>query len=298
MRVLVIGAGGFLGAHVRRAALDAGFEVVTAGRSPMMSSARHLRIDLGTVTAGSLAELIAELSLGAVVNCAGAIEGDACSLTTSNVDGVATLVRALALAGGGIRLVHLGSAAEYGPGQPGVPVTEWMPLHPIGDYGLTKLLGTQMIERARVHGLDGVVLRVFNPVGAGAGRGSLPGRAAAALRAAIADRGDLHLGPLDAVRDFVDARDVADAVLAAVTADWLPPVLNVGSGRGLSCRDLVKELLAISGAHCAVREDDGGSARSAGVSWQQADITLATTVLDWRPRRDLTDAVTDLWRSS
>ena len=87
-------------------------------------------------------------------------------------------------------------------------------------------------------------------------------------------------------------------MLAAVTADRLPPVLNVGSGRGLPCRDLVKELLAISGASCAVREDDGGSARSAGVSWQQADITLATTVLQWRPRRDLADAVADLWRSS
>ncbi|MEV6235639.1 NAD(P)-dependent oxidoreductase [Lentzea sp. NPDC051838] len=298
MRVLVIGAGGFLGAHVRRAALDAGFDVVTAGRSPVASSPRHLRIDLGAVTASALAELIARLEPRAIVNCAGATEGDARALTTTNVDGVTTLVRALMLAGGGIRLVHLGSAAEYGPGRTGVPVTEWMPPHPIGEYGLTKLLGTQMIVRARVDGLDGAVLRVFNPVGAGAGRGGLPGRAAAALRAAVADRGDLRLGPLDAVRDFVDARDVADAVLAAVTADWLPPVLNVGSGRGLSCRDLVKELLAVSGASCAVREDDGGSTRSAGVSWQQADITLATTVLDWRPRRDLADAVADLWSSS
>ena len=298
MRALVLGAGGFLGAHVQRAAREAGFEVVTAGRSPLASSPRHVQIDLGTVTTGGLAELITRLAPRAVVNCAGAIEGGARTLTMTNVDGVTTLVRALVLAGDRIRLVHLGSAAEYGPGRPGIPVTEWMPPRPIGGYGFTKLLGTRMIERARDDGLDGVVLRVFNPVGAGAGRSGLPGRAAAALRTAVADREDLRLGPLDAVRDFVDARDVADAVLAAVTADRLPPVLNVGSGRGLPCRDLVKELLAISGASCAVREDDGGSARSAGVSWQQADITLATTVLQWRPRRDLADAVADLWRSS
>jgi nucleoside-diphosphate-sugar epimerase len=296
MRVLVIGAGGFLGAHVRRAALDAGFEVVTAGRSPLASSSRHVRIDLGTVTAGALAELITLLEPHAVVNCAGAIEGDGRTLKMTNVDGVTTLVRALA--GSRIRLVHLGSAAEYGPGRPGVPVTESTPPQPIGEYGLTKLLGTRTIERARADCLHGVVLRVFNPVGAGAGRSGLPGRAAAALRAAVAAREDLRLGPLDAVRDFVDARDVADAALAAVTARDLPPVLNIGSGRALSCRDLVKELLAVSGASCAVREDDGGSARSAGVSWQQADITMATKVLQWRPRRDLTDAVTDLWRSS
>jgi NDP-hexose 4-ketoreductase len=296
MRVLVIGAGGFLGAHVRRAALGAGFEVVTAGRSPLVSSPRHYRIDLGTVTAEALTELIDRLAPQAVVNCAGAIEGDARALAMTNVDGVTALVRALV--NSRIRLVHLGSAAEYGPGLPGVPVSEWMSPQPIGEYGLTKLLGTQMIEHARVDGLDGVVLRVFNPVGAGAGRSGLPGRAAAALRAAVAAREDLRLGPLDAVRDFVDARDVADAVLGAVTADWLPPVLNVGSGRGLSCRHLVKELLSVSGASCAVREDGNGSARSAGVSWQQADLTLITDVLQWRPRRDLADAVAELWRSS
>jgi nucleoside-diphosphate-sugar epimerase len=298
MRVLIIGAGGFLGAHVRRAAVEAGFEVATAGRTPLVSSPRHVQVDLGAVTAEALAELVDRLAPRAVVNCAGAVEGDAHTLTMTNVDGVSALVRALVLVGGGIRLVHLGSAAEYGPGRPGVPVSEWMPEHPISEYGLTKLLGTRMIERARADGVDGVVLRVFNPVGAGAGRSGLPGRAAAALRAAVAAREDLRLGPLDAVRDFVDARDVADAALAAVTEDWLPTVLNVGSGRGLPCRDLVKELLSVSGASCAVREDGGGSARSAGVSWQQADITLAADVLRWRPRRDLADAVADLWWSS
>ncbi|MEQ0562343.1 NAD(P)-dependent oxidoreductase [Amycolatopsis sp. NEAU-NG30] len=285
MRVLVIGAAGFLGGHVRRAAAARGFEVVAPGR-------RHL--DLATGRA-ELAGLVAAIAPRAVVNCAGAVTGDAAALNAANVAGTENLVRAL---GPGVRLVHLGSAAEYGRGSPGVPVTEAAEPRPLNPYGVTKLAGTRIVTQARASGLDGVVLRVFNPVGAGAPASGLPGRAAAALRKALADGGDLRLGPLDAVRDFVDARDVADAVLAALTAPDLPPVLNIGSGHGVPARALVKELLEVSGAGCAVYEDAPGSARSADVPWQQADITLATRVLAWRPRRGLADAAADLWRAS
>ena len=66
----------------------------------------------------------------------------------------------------------------------------------------------------------------------------------------------MRLGPLDAVRDFVDARDVADAVIAAAAAASLPhPVINVGSGTGVLARTLVRELVAISGYDGPVHED-------------------------------------------
>lgn len=285
MRILVIGAAGFLGGHVRRAAATRGIEVIAPA---------HHAADLAAGGA-ELAGLIAAVAPRAVVNCAGAVTGDAATLNATNVVGTENLVRAI---GPGIRLVHLGSAAEYGRGSPGVPVTEATVPQPLTPYGTTKLGGTRIVTQARESGADGVVLRVFNPVGAGAPPSGLPGRTAAALRKALAEGGDLRLGPLDAVRDFVDARDVADAVLAALTAPELPPVLNIGSGRGVPARALVKELLEVSGAGCAVYEDAPGSARSADVPWQEADITLATRVLSWRPRRELADAAADLWRAS
>ena len=100
------------------------------------------------------------------------------------------------------------------------------------------------------------------------------------------------MGPLEAARDFIDARDVADAVMAAATAPTLPhPVLNVGSGVGTPARTLVKLLVSISGYTGEVHEDLPGSTRSAGVLWQQADIAaataaagLATAARTWRPR--------------
>ena len=87
-------------------------------------------------------------------------------------------------------------------------------------------------------------------------------------------------------------------MLAAVTATELPsPVLNIASGRGVPARALVDELLAVSGATCAVLEDEPGSARSADVPWQQGEIDQAKRDLGWSPRHDLAASVAELWAS-
>ncbi len=297
MRVLIIGASSFLGRHLLREATASGHEVVTAGRSAVPSSASHHQLDL---TAGSsrIAKVIGSIAPDVVVNCAGATGGNPEVLAAANITAVYDLVTAMTQARTPVRLVQIGSAAEYGRAEEGVPVTETAPTQPASLYGVTKLAGTKLTEVARMAGLDAVVLRVFNVVGAGAPEDGLPGRAAGQLREAMARGTDIRLGPLDAVRDFVDARDVADAILAAAAAPALPhSVINVGSGHGVASRALVRELLAISGYEAAVHEDALGSARSAAMPWMQADITRARQDLRWRPSRDLKASVSDLWEA-
>jgi NDP-hexose 4-ketoreductase len=302
MRLLILGASGFLGRHVWQQATAAGAEVVTAGRADRPGPPgrpeppAHRRLDLAADDPARIAEVIASVAPDAVANCAGATTGGPDVLAAVNVTGTYGLVRAMLLAGTPARLVHLGSAAEYGRVEPGVAVPESAPTRPVAAYGVTKLAGTRLVELARAAGLDAVVLRVFNPVGAGSPENSLAGRVAAELRQALASGADVRLGSLDAVRDFVDARDVAAAVLAAAAAPALPhAVLNVGSGTGVLARALVKELIAISGYAGPVHEDSPGPARSSDVPWNQADITLARQDLDWRPRHDLAAALADLW---
>ena len=298
MRLLILGASGFLGRHVWRQAAAAGAEVVTAGRAgPPAGSPAHRQVDLAADGPDLIAEMIASVAPDVVANCAGATTGGPDLLAAANVTGTYALVRAMLEAGNPARLVHLGSAAEYGRVEPGLASSESSPCRPVAAYGATKLAGTRLVELARAAGgLDAVVLRVFNPVGAGAPENSLPGRVAAALRQALASGADVRLGSLDAARDFVDARDIAAAVLAAAAAPELPhAVLNVGSGTGVPARMLVKELVAISGYAGLVHEDSPGPARSGDVPWSQADITLARQDLDWRPRHDLAASVADLW---
>jgi NDP-hexose 4-ketoreductase len=278
MRVLLIGATGFIGRHVRDRAVADGVEVVTASRAAGM--------DLSSAEA--TARRVRELAPDAVVNCAGVTQGDPAAMVAGNVVAVAHLVAAVA--GRGIRLVHLGSAAEYGDTPVGASTTEDMAPRPVGAYGITKLGGTELIRAAVADGLDAVALRVFNPVGPGSPVSSLAGRLVSELRGA---GGDVQVGSLDAHRDLVDVRDVAGAIVAAAYAPGpLPPVLNVGSGRATQLRELVSSLVLISGSERRVVEATDGSA---GIPWSQADLTAIRQALGWNPVTDLTTSLWDLW---
>lgn len=299
MRLLIMGASGFIGTHVHGRALAAGMEVVTAGRTGFADALRHYHADLAEDDPGKVTALIDEVAPDVVVNCVGATAGELDALVAVNVTGVYTLTKAMLMAKRAPRLVHLGSAAEYGRAEPGVPVSEQAVPRPAAVYGVTKLAGTRLVELAMAAGLDGVVLRVFNPVGPGAPGSNLPGKVAAELHRALARGTDVQLGSLDAVRDFIDVRDVADAVIAAVTAPALAHgVLNIGTGRGVPVRTMVRQLLSIAGYTGVIHEDAAGPARAADIPWQEASITCAIEDLGWTPRRDLTTSLTDLWKSS
>jgi nucleoside-diphosphate-sugar epimerase len=157
-----------------------------------------------------------------------------------------------------------------------------------------------VLAAARAGDCDAIVLRVFNPIGTGVPVNTVLGRAAQALRAAIRAGDDrIRLGSLGDERDFVDARDVADAVRAAALVPGRigAQVLNVGSGTATLVRDAVARLAAAANFQGAVEEDEPVTAEPR-VPWQQADITKAARVLEWRPARLLGDAIEAVWSGS
>ncbi|MDX3749665.1 NAD(P)-dependent oxidoreductase [Streptomyces sp. AK08-02] len=293
MRVLVLGSTGFLGRHITEhlRALS-GVRVLHAGRSP----GADLRVDLTTTTVPALAADLRALAPDAVVNCAGAVGGGPLLLAETNARGPAVLCEALTAADIPVRLVHLGSAGEYGTtaGQQPQPLGEDSATCPQGAYGATKLAGSLTVAEAE---LDAVVLRVFNPLGPGSPGTSLPGRLADELLRAGPD-GTVRVGDLSAYRDFVDARDVARAAaLATTTPGPLPRVLNIAGGSATRVREVAEGLARISGFHGRIDENGTGSRRSSAISWQQADITAAATALGWHPERTLATSLADLWNA-
>ncbi|MGY0021343.1 NAD-dependent epimerase/dehydratase family protein [Streptomyces sp. cg35] len=293
MRILVLGSSGYLGGHIaeRLRALP-GVRLLTGGRRP----ADDLPVDLATVEPGVLAGVLERAAPDAVVNCAGAVGGGALTLTEVNSRGPAVLCEAMNHAVPTARLVHLGSAAEYGPTALGARTGEDAPARPVALYGASKLAGTLAVTGS---GLDAVVLRVTNPVGPGAPRAGLPGRLTAELSAALTrprQDASVQVGDLSAHRDFVDVRDVAQAAALALTASRpLPPVLNIGSGRAVRVRELVHGLVRASGFRGRVEESLGAVGRSAAVPWQCAEVALATSELGWQPQHALVASLDALW---
>ncbi|GAB3336905.1 NAD-dependent epimerase/dehydratase family protein [Micromonospora halotolerans] len=288
-RVLLVGASGFIGGHVRRE-LEADMDLVCLSRA---------ECDLAGSTRETLRELIGAVRPDAVVCCAGAVTGTAEELVLSNTLAAAKLLDAVAVAAPGARLVRLGSAAEYGPVPFGASVSEDTVPAPVSEYGVSQAAATRLTALAARAGLvDAVVLRVFNPIGPGMPRTTLLGRVAARL-ARLAPGEDLRTGPLDAHRDFVDVRDVARAVRHALTVRApAARVLNVGSGRALPVRAAVRLLVEEACATVRIREDCSPSPRSAQVGWMRADLTRVTSVLGWSPRHDLNDSVRGIWHAA
>jgi NDP-hexose 4-ketoreductase len=303
-RVLLFGASGFLGQHAG-AALDrdprAG-PVIRVGRPRAdPPGAGWISHDLLAAGPGELAALIRGVGPDVVVNCVGRLSGDTVQLVEANVLITARLLAAVAREAPAARLVVLGSAAEYGRTPYGQPVAEDHPASPIAAYGVTRLASTQLVSLA-VSGeqLDAVVLRVFNPVGPGVPPENLLGRAAASMRAARQDgAGTVVLGPLDAYRDFVDVRDVATAIAGAALADQVKePVLNVGSGRPVQCREAVRLLAEVAGFTGRVIETGPPPGRSGAVDWSAADVSRIARSIGWTPGYDLRASVAATWRSS
>lgn len=299
----MLGGTGFIGRQVCAALSHAGYPVVAVSRHPTpVRAARSVALNLSTAGPDGLEALLRKESPAVVVNAAGAVWGvGPDQLVASNVTLVHHLVTALSRVPGRPRLVHLGSAHEYGPVPPGAPVRESTPTRPTSPYGRTKLRGSREILAASRSGrVDAVVLRVVNVIGPGTPAGSLLGQVATALAAAAREGRPavLRLAPLRARRDFVDVRDLADAVLAAARVPAVEDTVNIGRGRAVSVRWLVRSLIAASGTPAEVVEAEDADVavgRSAGIEWQQVDPSLARVRLGWSARYPLADSLRALW---
>jgi nucleoside-diphosphate-sugar epimerase len=306
--VVVLGATGCLGSRVCAAFGSRGARVTRVSRT---AAPGVVGLDLSTAAAESIADMLLAVRPDAVVNAAGAVwQVDQQQMRAGNAEAVTRLVDAMARLPCRPRLVHLGSAHEYGPALGRSPITEELPENPVSAYGRTKLVGTRAVLRAARRGdVDGTVLRVSNVTGPGSPDSSLLGSIALQLTEAgrvLAAGGRpaaLRLAPLTVWRDFVDVRDVADAVLAAAAGspavDPADRLLNIGRGEAVQVRALVERLIAAGGFDVPVVEVPDPSApvagdRGSGASWECLDISRARTRLRWRPRRTLDRSLRDL----
>lgn len=187
----------------------------------------------------------------------------------------------------GAGLVFASTSGVYARPQTPEPLPETAPLAPASDYAASKLAAEQVLARhSRDLGLACLALRIFNPYGPGQD----PSFAVPGVVGSIQAGRAVRLAQPDAVRDFVAVDDVARAFLQGLSV--LDPgafqAVNVGSGHGVSIRELAAMARRVLGREVPVEIDPAGAGQGGCVV---ADISLAERLMGWRPRTGLLDGL-------
>ncbi|WP_067499148.1 NAD(P)-dependent oxidoreductase [Actinoplanes sp. TFC3] len=296
-RVTVLGGTGFAGRHIAGAFAAAGWQVTVAARRPHPTTVFPYAPITLDAAPGTLAAALQRTEPDVVVNAAGAYWGlTGAALHDALAGSTERLLAAWPLLGSPARLIHLGSVMEYAAVSGRTLLDESSPVDAATPYGAAKLHATRAVERAA--GVDAVVLRVTNSVGPGVDPASLLGKVAQALGTARREGSTARivLAPLHARRDYLDVRDLGEAVVAAAVHGRPGQLINIGSGTAIGVRELVDRLITASGIPAQVDErSDAPSSPGAVADWLAVNPWTAARLLGWRARRSIERAVADLW---
>jgi len=297
--VLVTGAGGFLGTHVSRTLSAIGYHVIGVSADypvhALISAGVRQAVHEIELPDRQFEELLATHRPQSVVHCAGTADV-AASFRDPNADFQANVeiteyvLERIRRICPGSQFVLLSSAAVYGDPER-LPIREDAPLRPISPYGFHKRICEQLVEEySALHGVRSVILRIFSAYGEGLSRQVIHD-----LCRKVAEsngEGVRVIGTGDESRDFVHAEDVARTVAHAIESG-LSGTFNLASGHETPIRDLVDQLLSLSGSPNRPTYT-GTTRRGDPVRWQ-ADIS-AITRTGFQPRIDLSMGLHRYWR--
>jgi GDP-4-dehydro-6-deoxy-D-mannose reductase len=224
------------------------------------------------------------------------------SLTT-NILGQVNIFEAVRRLGLKCRIQLACSSEEYGMVAPSeVPIKETNPLRPLSPYAVSKvaqdLLGYQYWMSWKV---DSVRTRGFNHEGPRRG----PVFVASDFAKQIADieKGRrapvVHVGNLEAKRDFSDVRDMVRAYWLALEKCEPGEVYNICTGRAWTIRDVLDHLLSLTTVKIEVRQDPA-RLRPSDVPILLGDNSKFVKATGWKPTIPFEQTLRDMldyWRA-
>jgi len=314
-RVLVTGAGGFVGGWVLQ-----GLESVQlpcleifAGmhrgetRAPMKNP---IRIDITHPT--EVDHVIKEVKptavihLAAISNVKEAREAPRAAFEV-NLQGTMNLAESVLRHCPQTRFIFVSSSDVYGSSENAQngKLDEAAPLDPQNTYAAAKAAADLSIGQMAHDGLKAIRLRAFNHTGPRqTERFVVPAFAAQIARIEIgAQEAVIRVGNLDACRDFLDVRDVADAYIGlALSSSSFEPglVLNLGSGAGLRIGEILGQLISRAGTEIRI-EADPARLRPKEPTFIIANPSRIQHLLGWKPQIPWAQTLTDVlafWRGA
>lgn len=326
-KILVTGGAGYIGSHTCVELLNAGHEVIvldnlcnssaeSLNRVQQLSQKSLIFVEGDIRDSQLLDQVFQQNSIDAVIHFAGLkAVGESQQIPLAyfdnNIAGSISLVQAMQRAQV-FKLVFSSSATVYGEDNPS-PLNEEMPTGmPTNNYGYTKLIVEQLLEKLAVadERWSIALLRYFNPVGAhksgqiGEDPQGIPNNLMPYVtQVAVGRREKLSIFGHDyntvdgtGVRDYIHVVDLANAHLCALNNRLTTQgcrVWNIGTGNGISVLQVKNTFEQVNGVAVPF---EFVPRREGDVATCFADNTRAVQELGWVAKYGLEDMLADSWK--
>jgi UDP-glucose 4-epimerase len=293
MRCLVLGAGGFLGRHLCEALVQRGIPTRAFGRKILSErAAQGLEWHEGDFGNEALyPELVS--GCGTVFHLIGAT-----TPSTADKDRIGDLRSSVvptlkfldaSVQNGVQRIVFVSSGGTVYGNPQSVPTPESAPTEPISSYGVTKLtIEKYLAVYHHLYGLEYRILRVANAYGPHQLGSKNQGVIGAYLQRIMAGQPVEIWGDGNVVRDYVYAKDVADALILGSSHAGPSRIFNIGTGVGHSLMEIVRAIEGQLGVAASIERKPG---RPVDVLKNVLDIGLARHELKWVPKYSIPEGI-------
>jgi GDP-4-dehydro-6-deoxy-D-mannose reductase len=261
MRSLVTGVDGFIGSWLAEALLAAGDTVMgTTRRDGTSAHVTRYRCEINN--AERVAQVVREAApervfhLAAINNVAQSFADPRMALEV-NLGGTVNLLEAVRRHAPASCFISVGSSAEYGRTSALVPkLKETDPLAPSSPYGVSKVAQGQLAAvYAHTYALRAIHVRPFAVIGPRKRADAVSDFCRGIVEIERGRAAELQTGNIEAVRDFVDVRDCAAALIAISQNGLAGEAINLCNGNGVSLREMLDVLRRISTREFAVTAD-------------------------------------------
>lgn len=309
MKVLVTGAGGFVGAYVTEQLLTHNHDVAVMDRQNMVplktQSIKSYKADI--LDTDTVRKVMKDFRPDAVIHLA-AISNVPLSWDNPvqtieiNICGSINVLEALHEANPQALFLDVGSSDEYGlTAKSGKPLTEDMECRPQNPYSISKCSAEQMVlQLGKKWGMKVIQTRSFNHFGPGQAKGFVTADFASQIAAIEAGKQEpvISVGDLSAYRDFTYVTDVVAAYVAAIENDIPSGVYNICSGKARQMQEILDTLLSLSGVGIEIKVD-GTKFRPAEVPFFVGNCDKLKKATGWEPVYDFRrgmENVLNYWR--
>ncbi|HSH00912.1 MAG TPA: SDR family NAD(P)-dependent oxidoreductase [Anaerolineae bacterium] len=296
MKIVITGAGGFIGSHVVETALERGHDVTALVHynsngswgfleNSSHKNSPHLSVQLGDVTdRGQMDNLVTGadviLHLAALIGIPYSYQAPN-SYVQTNIIGTLNMLQAAQRAQTS-RIVITSTSEVYGSAQY-VPIDEKHPLQGQSPYSASKIGADKLAESYYCSfDLPVVTLRPFNTYGP---RQSARAIIPTILSQALQGADTIKLGNLSPKRDLTFVKDTAKAfLLAAETPNIEGEVIHFGQGKSVTMGELAQTCLDVVGSSAQiVSQADRMRPEKSEVQHLECDARKAHQLLGWQP---------------